>query len=119
MRKTSLCQTCFCTTCAWHREFKPVACWEATSTKIHQGDGRVPTESYEVSKCPYYKPRKQDEGWTEVTKTDFVRLLKTDNGTFVRKFLSGELWDYAKAKGYLFKFYGDDDNNLEWYIKGV
>lgn len=118
MKRTSLCQTCFCTTCSWHKAFKPVEGWDAVPTKIQQGDGNT-ISSYDVIKCPLYKTREQDEGWTEVTKSDFVRLLKTDIRTFSRKFLSGELWNYAKAHGYQFKYYGDEDNNLEWYIRRV
>ncbi len=116
MRRTTLCQTCFCTVCAWHTMFKPVEGWEATPTELAQPDGKI-ISSFDVIKCPLYKERAQDAGWTEVTKTDFVKMLKLDAKSFSQKFMSGDLWSFALKRGYLFKTYGDEENNLAWFIK--
>lgn len=116
MKRATLCQTCFCSTCSWHNFFKPVDGWEARPTKIVQGDGNT-IASYEVIRCPFYKPRKQDEGWTEVTKTEFARLIKTNCSQLDKYFNDGILEDVARQRGYVYKTYGDENKFLAWFIR--
>lgn len=119
MRRNSLCQSCFCSNCAWHTQFKPVEGWTAIPTKIIQGNKHDTMQSFNVIDCPMYTPREQDKGYTEVSKSDFAELLNISYKRFISILYKGELAEEARKRGYVFKTYGDTFDELAWFVRRI
>lgn len=56
--KITLCQKCSRLDCSWMRDLIPVPGWEATPSKIKNGEGRK-VKSYHVISCPLYERSKK------------------------------------------------------------